>query len=87
MSAGAIFGCFLALVVLILLFGERGKPGRNATKEQLAEVGRLKKLGYSVAWLEDGTAMLYGGQVKTILVHPDGHSNYASPKYQRKRVP
>ena len=86
-SAGAIFGVLLALVALILFWGDSGKPGPRATKEQLDEVDRLKKLGYSVAWLEDGTAMLYGGQVKAILVHVDGRSNYASAKHRNKRVP
>lgn len=86
-SAGAILGGLLALIVLLLFWGASGKPGPNATKEQLDEVNRLKEMGYSVAWLEDGTAMLYGGHVKTILVHKDGRSNYASAKYRNKRVP
>ena len=86
-SAAAVFGGLFALVGLLLFWGHSGKPGPNATKEQLDEVRRLKKQGYSVAWLEDGTAMLYGGHSKTIVVQLDGRSNYASAKYRNKRVP
>jgi hypothetical protein len=86
-SAGAIFGGLFGLIVLILFWGVSGKPRPDATKEQLDEVHRLKEMGYSVAWLEDGTAMLYGGHVKTILVNRDGRSNYASAKHRNKRAP
>jgi hypothetical protein len=86
-SAGAIFGVVAAVIGLIFFSGDAGKPSPNATKDQLDEVSRLKKLGYAVAWLEGGTAMLYGSHAKTILVHLDGRSTYASAKHQSKRLP
>jgi hypothetical protein len=86
-SAGVIFSLVVATVWLIFFWGDSGKPSPNATKEQLSEVARLKKLGYALAWLEDATAMLYGSQVKTILVHLDGRNSYASTKKWGKRFP
>ena len=86
-SGGAIIGGLFAVVVLLLFWGASGKPGPHSTSQQLDEVARLKKMGYSVAWLEDGTAMLYGSHSKTILVQMDGRSNYASPKHRNKRLP
>jgi hypothetical protein len=84
---GAIFGGLFALVLLLMLSVKSGKKPPDATPEQLAEVERLGELGYSLAWLEDGTAMLYSAHLKTILVSKSGHASYASAKYRNKRVP
>lgn len=82
-----LFGAFIVIVLWLMLRNAAGKPGLNASSAQLAQVSRLKRQGYNVMWSDDGTAHMYSGHMKSVLVDQGGNIQYESPRYRNQPLP
>lgn len=76
-----LVGAFIVVVMWLMLRNATGKPGSNASSAQLAQVFRLKKQGYNVMWSDDGTAHMYSGHMKSVLVDQSGNIQYESSRH------